>query len=212
MNAHTSIVAAATPAGAWTQCKAAFDAARAAEIAYDKAVWTPDYDAAVAAGRQVDAAINTEAERLQDVRCAAEDALIACPAPSLAETVWKVVYARGRWAGFTDWPDKWWEAVLADLHRFAAPCSHAKWLRERDDLLRVANTTSGISDSESEFYIARADAIEDLIFDTPARDPDAVFAKALLVVGRESVADDGGELAARVFSEAQALGLIEYAA
>lgn len=105
---------------AWDGAKAAFEAARQAEASYDGAVWWPAFYAAEKGGARTPDDIDAEGERLTDVRCAAEDTLIATPAPDLPAAIWKIEYARKRWEDCVDWPETWWAAVLGDLRRFAA--------------------------------------------------------------------------------------------
>lgn len=80
----------------WVQALARYRAALAAEHAYDQSHWSPAYyacrdaeDAAKAAGRPCTARMPADVEDymevLGNVRGDAEDALLATPAPSLAE-------------------------------------------------------------------------------------------------------------------------------
>ena len=106
--AAPAFVCAPLAASAWDDAMAQFEAAQAVENAYDahdRPVWT--------------AANEREMTRLIDARCDAEDRLIATPAPSLSAVIWKIEYARKRWVDFTDWPDGWWNSVMADLRRIA---------------------------------------------------------------------------------------------
>jgi hypothetical protein len=104
----------------WVEAQAALEAARAAEATYDGAVWWPAFHAAGSGGPAIAGDIDAESERRTDARCAAEDALIATPAPDLPAAIWKIEYARKRWEDFDDWPATWWAAVMGDLRRLAA--------------------------------------------------------------------------------------------
>lgn len=64
-------------------------------------------------------AANEESDRLTERRCDAEEALFFTPAPDLPSVSWKVAFARKRWALDVDWPEPWWDALNADLHRLA---------------------------------------------------------------------------------------------
>lgn len=104
----------------WNAAQAAFESARKAEDDYDRATWRPAYHAAESGGPSIPDDIDAHAERLTDARCAAEEVLIAAPAPDLPAAIWKIEYARKRWEEFSDWPATWWAAVMGDLHRLAA--------------------------------------------------------------------------------------------
>ncbi|MEX6725971.1 hypothetical protein [Parapedomonas caeni] len=104
----------------WDAAQIAFEIASAAEDSYHRAVWLPRYESAKSGGPLMPDAIDAEAERFTDVRLAAEDVLIATPAPDLPAVIWKIEFARERWADFEDWPETWWAAVMADLRRLAA--------------------------------------------------------------------------------------------
>jgi hypothetical protein len=112
--------------GAWALAKAAFDQAKAAEDAYDRDTWTAahtavgnKFDEPLSALMPIDSAIEFEMERLVDIRCEAEEALIVCASPTLGDTIWKIEYARVRWDDQGNWPAKWWSAVMRDLNAFA---------------------------------------------------------------------------------------------
>lgn len=107
--------AAASPMDPWQKAMARFEAAQAAERAYESEIWDPAYTA----GHLSDE-IDAELVRLMDRRCEAEEALIATPAPQLSAVVWKIEYARARWAEFEGWPENWWRHVLMDLSRLDA--------------------------------------------------------------------------------------------
>jgi hypothetical protein len=104
----------------WDAAMVAYEIAQEAEDGYDRATWRPHYYAAERGGPAIPDHVDAEIERRVDVRCASEDVLIATPAPDLSATIWKIEYARKRWADFEDWPDTWWAAVMCDLHRLAA--------------------------------------------------------------------------------------------
>jgi len=98
----------------------ALAARHADELAYSRSTWLPASNAASNGGPKLTEDIEAELVRLVDLRCDAEDELIATPSPTLSAAIWKIEYARKRWEDFTDWPDEWWEAVMSDLHRVAA--------------------------------------------------------------------------------------------
>jgi sirohydrochlorin ferrochelatase len=113
---------------AWAAAKDAYDRATAAEAAYVDSTWNPALErekrsAELHGGRPatedlIPDSVDAEIERLADARCEAETTLIQCPAPSLADVIWKVEHARQRWADSAAWPDDWWAAVLGDLRSF----------------------------------------------------------------------------------------------
>lgn len=117
LSALTAAVAAPDPV--WTRAMQTFEASRAREVEYDRVVWMPAYREHETGGLPVSAQVDAEMERLMEVRCDAEDALIATPAPSLSATIWKIQYARKRWEEHDDWPDDWWIGVMRDLSRLA---------------------------------------------------------------------------------------------
>jgi len=88
------------------------------ERGYDQMEWTPEHDRACARRESMAEEIDVWMERLTDERCQAELELIQTPAPSLAATVCKINYARLRWADQPDFPEEWWESILADLTKF----------------------------------------------------------------------------------------------
>lgn len=106
---------AASPLSPWQMAMARFEAAQAAEQAYERDVWNPAFPA-----DPTPEAIAAEMARLSACAWEAEEALIATPAPHLSAVVWKIEYARGLWAEFDGWPDHWWRHVLMDLSRLAA--------------------------------------------------------------------------------------------
>ncbi|MFC3430707.1 MULTISPECIES: hypothetical protein [Sphingobium] len=126
-----------TPPGAseaWMAATCHFQRARTAETSYDRSTWRPAYRAERRGGSDIPAAVDAEMERLTEARCEAEEALIATSAPDLQAAVWKLQYARRRWAAFEEWPDDWWSSIMADLTRLAALPSiefdAASWLTQ----------------------------------------------------------------------------------
>ena len=109
----------ASLSAAWGVAKTAFDACRAKEVAYNRAVWKPAYKASQAGGPEIPEHIDAELDPLMDTRFDAEDALIVTPAPDLSAVIWKMEYANKRWEDFCGWPDDWWNAVITDLRRLA---------------------------------------------------------------------------------------------
>jgi hypothetical protein len=69
----------------WASARKAYHAAVLAEKDYSDRAWMPAYYMSQAGGPEVPDGINTEYERLQEIRMAAEDVLLSAPAPSLAE-------------------------------------------------------------------------------------------------------------------------------
>ncbi|WP_333840680.1 hypothetical protein [Novosphingobium sp.] len=104
----------------WDAAQLALEIARRDEDGHHQAVWLPCYEAAEKGGTPIPGAIEAEADRLTEARCAAENALIATHAPDLSAAILKIEYARKRWADFAHWPETWWAAIMADLHRLAA--------------------------------------------------------------------------------------------
>lgn len=112
-------VAAVVPSP-WLMAMQRFEQARAAENTFDTQIWSPAYTLSDLDDLPIPAAIDDELTRLTELRSAAEEALIATPSPDLSAAIWKIEYARERWADFATWPDEWWQHVLMDLSRFAA--------------------------------------------------------------------------------------------
>tara|TARA_B100000378_G_scaffold177527_1_gene143336 strand:- start:2435 stop:3157 length:723 start_codon:yes stop_codon:yes gene_type:complete len=76
-----------------------------AEREYDQRFWRPAYDAHNAGGPKLPDAIEAEMERLQHIRCDAEDLLIAMPAPSLTEFAIKYLIAFSCGRDLNGWHD-----------------------------------------------------------------------------------------------------------
>lgn len=74
----------------WPSARKAYLAAVLAEKDYDDRAWMPAYHLSETGGPSIPDEVNTEYERLQAVRMAAEDVLLETPAPSLAE--WAIKY------------------------------------------------------------------------------------------------------------------------
>lgn len=104
----------------WQMAMRRFEQARAAETAFDIRVWMPAYEACEMDECPIPDDVDAELTRLTDLRCLAEDALIATAAPNLPAAIWKIEYARDRWADCDDWPQSWWQHVMMDLTRLAA--------------------------------------------------------------------------------------------
>jgi|GEM_PF-6807014 hypothetical protein len=104
----------------WDAAQVAFEIASRTEDGHHKTAWLPCYEAAEKGGLPMPDAIEAEADRLTEIRCAAEDVLIATAAPDLPAAIWKIEYARKRWEDFADWPETWWTAIMGDLRRLAA--------------------------------------------------------------------------------------------
>lgn len=102
---------------AWDKAWHAFEVVRAEVETYDRAVWRPAYDAAQAGGPPIPKHIDASMQRLVDAQCQADEAIIATPAPDLTTAIWKLDYARERWADCEDLPQDWWKAIMSDLHR-----------------------------------------------------------------------------------------------
>lgn len=105
------------PAVLWEHSMQSFLAARIAEVEYDEAVYYPACDEQESGGAPVPDDVAAMTDTLTEARCAAEEALIFTPTNALANIIWKIAYARKRWEDHCEWPDDWWEAVIADLHR-----------------------------------------------------------------------------------------------
>lgn len=104
----------------WAEAMTVFEAARAAEITFDGKILTPAFNRAENGGPSIPEEVSDESARLTDLRCDAEDALIAKSAPDLSRVIWKIEYARERWQHCEGWPDNWWAAIMLDLNRIAA--------------------------------------------------------------------------------------------
>lgn len=65
----------------WASARAHYEAALTAENEYDRRVWKPAWETEEAGGQKVPKLINEEMERLQDIRCNAENVLLDIPAP-----------------------------------------------------------------------------------------------------------------------------------
>ncbi|QGP80023.1 hypothetical protein [Sphingobium sp. CAP-1] len=77
----------------WGQALDNYRASLLAEADYDRLVWRPAFNAEIGGARQVSSAISGEMERLGDIRAAAEEFLLAMPAPSLEEFAAKYLIA-----------------------------------------------------------------------------------------------------------------------
>lgn len=88
----------------WGTALGAVRAALLAEREYDRRVWRPANDAENAGGARVTDAINSEVERLQDIRCNAEDYLMDMPAETLTQfaTKYLIAFSWGRERGDHD--------------------------------------------------------------------------------------------------------------
>ena len=73
----------------WAATRAYYEAARAVEQDYDRRVWGPAWQQDNAGLSKVPASIEAEMERLQDIRCEAENVLLDTPAPDLAAFAFK---------------------------------------------------------------------------------------------------------------------------
>lgn len=80
-------------------------AALLAEREYDQRIWKPSNDAHNAGGPKTPYAVEAEMERLQNIRCDAEDLLIAMPAPSLREFAIKYLIAFSWGRDLNGWHD-----------------------------------------------------------------------------------------------------------
>ena len=82
----------------WDAVLGAVRAALLAEQDYDRRVWRPALEIEKAGGPRVSAEINAEIERLQDVRCDAEDFLIQRPAENFEQfaTKYLIAFSWGR--------------------------------------------------------------------------------------------------------------------
>ncbi|GLK44455.1 MULTISPECIES: hypothetical protein [Novosphingobium] len=74
----------------WESARKAYHAAVLAEKEYDDRAWSPAYHVSEAGGPPIPDAVNSEYERLQEVRTTAEDVLLTVPAPSISE--WAIKY------------------------------------------------------------------------------------------------------------------------
>lgn len=103
---------------AWANAWSLWQAAAQAEAEYDRCVWRPAVEADSENGAGIPSDVNAHMERLMLAHEAADEAIIATPAPDLSKAVWKLDHARQRWADYPEIPDRWWDAIMADLHRF----------------------------------------------------------------------------------------------
>lgn len=85
----------------WTAALGAVRSAIFAERDYDRRVWGPANEVEKAGRARMPSAINSEAERLQDIRCYAEDYLMDMPAETLAQfaTKYLIAFSWGRERG-----------------------------------------------------------------------------------------------------------------
>lgn len=107
---------ASAPLDDWGTAMSLFARAREAEVAFDLQTWKPAFDAERSGGSKIPDAVDAQSERLTDLRCDAEEALVHTPAPSLSAVIWKLDYGHKRWED-SEWPDDWWDAVMSDLRR-----------------------------------------------------------------------------------------------
>lgn len=168
----------------WAAALSAFEAARAAEDAYDQAEWRPVYQEWVSRRAKIPDHIEAEMARLADARYASEDALMKAPAPSLSVAIWKMEYARERWDEC--WPDNYWDDVISDLRRFAATEHEAQtsWdaeMRRIDDLWTAyeCETNDDLSSIRNAEHL---EAVDCLLIDRRAHSLSAVERKLSLIL------------------------------
>jgi hypothetical protein len=101
---------------AWQAALDSYNATRAAETAYDDAVWTPAYHISENGGPAIPGEVEAEMERLQTVRMRAEDVMMDTPSPTLSTVIFKIETARRRWEDFC-FPDSVLDIITADLRR-----------------------------------------------------------------------------------------------
>lgn len=197
---------------AFESAKAAYLAAKAAESAYDNAHYYPAINAAKAQGECAvfDDRLTYRSDQLADARSAAEDALMAVPAPDGAAFAFKYLVAHGD-GRETDC----WDGLLEQEARLmssatAAVDPHVPWLAERDALLTRYNLHGTGNDDVDQMVYDAARAVEKLILSTPAATKDGVLVKALLNIGGRWRPEADEEAA--ILDEAKALGLMEWPA
>jgi hypothetical protein len=111
--------------GDWQATLASLTNAKAREESYDARVFAEVRRHPVgsvernSAANAVPSKTWERSEALTDNRIAKEDAMIAAPAPHLSAVIYKIEYARERWAESEDWPADWWHSVMTDLRRLA---------------------------------------------------------------------------------------------
>ena len=110
----------------WAIAKAVYTEARSFEVAYDRSTWMPAYEAWQADGTVIPTDVDAEMERLQEIRCKAEDALYETPADSFAAIALKIELGRKRWVDFST-PESLWDALEDDLTNLQAQFAEA-WL------------------------------------------------------------------------------------
>lgn len=225
MNAHATIaepqsVEQLAPPS-WDEARAAYLAAKAAEHDYDRDFYMPAFRRWNAAydqhGRdnipaldRIPDEIDTEMDRLQNIRYAAEGVLMDIPSPDAVAFAQKFLVARGEGRGF----DGWDEMLEVEARRFATPSpTLLDTLCERDRLLGVVNTTHGMSDDDAQSFMDQAIVLEDKISTTPAAGREDMLAKLLIAIGYASLPGfDVRKWAEQLFAEAKALNLIEHMA
>jgi len=175
----------------WSYLRTAYEQARSAERAYDAENIDPKVDRL----EDIPHDVSEESERLADVRDAAEDALMAYPAPDAAGFALKYMIAHG--AG--RYTDCWNGLLEADARRLiekeantSFEAAHAEFLRLRAIELAFTETSS----------LAMADA-----FDAAIEATQAAF-DAMLAIPVASARHVGAKLAAMVeFYDLPAIGI-----
>lgn len=166
---------------AWDKAWHAFEVVRAEVETYDRAVWRPAYVAAQAGGPPIPKHIDASMQRLVDAQCQAADAIIATPAPDLTAAIWKLDYARERWADCADLPQDWWQAIMGDLRRLESTSQDPQttW-RNNLEAWQLAHKNfhawQGPDDVSDELCDAETEAWREML-DTPAPDRAALRMK-----------------------------------
>ncbi len=188
----------------WTEARAAYLAAKTAEDEYDRDFYMPAFHRCDAGGDSIPGDIETEIDRLQNLRHDAEGVLMDIPAPDAAGFAFKYLIARG------DGRDaNGWDGLLErEAKRFADndKAGHLLMLGVRDNLLIEFNNASSINDDDAQPIADAALNIERLIRETSACIPLDILAKALLFIGEAALGENLQALA--IFEEARAMGLM----
>lgn len=102
----------------WDAAVLLYKQALAQEVAYDVAFWRPAYRADTGGGPSIPKDIDAAMTRLMDARRAVEDQMMAVPATSVDDVIYKIGILRETWDGF-EWSDKVWSPITSDLLRLS---------------------------------------------------------------------------------------------
>lgn len=175
-------------ASPWSAAYERWHAARSAEVAFDRATWTPAYEADA---MTIPAKVESDMEALTDRRYVTEEALCGIPALDVRQLATKILIAfdGGREA------DTYMPGILNDCRRFADDSltrsehsegvgaaalvgNHRGWMNERTIAVTAAvDVADGVWTPHMDAMLGA----ENLIFNTPAVTDDDVIVRLMML-------------------------------